>query len=71
MSAEMTIQHTPVFFAYGLYDSVVPSALVQSSRGRLQELGCDVTSMDYPIAHTIDVQEIADLSAWLESRLKA
>lgn len=71
ITAEINTKHTPIFFAHGTYDSVVPPALVRTSRAQLQTLGYDVTSMDYPIEHTIDAQEMADLGAWLDTRLKA
>lgn len=62
-------EKTPIFYAHGVYDAIVPPVLVQSSRARLSALGYEVESRDYPIEHTIDAQEMADLGTWLNIRL--
>lgn len=56
----------PVFQAHGRQDDVVPMALGEAARDRLQSSGMDVTWHSYAMAHSICPQEISDLSTWLK-----
>lgn len=62
---------TPIFMAHGRYDPIVPAALGRASCERLRALGADVDWHDYPIAHHVSPDEIADLRRWLGARLAA
>jgi len=56
---------TPLFLAHGLRDPVVPAARAIASRETLRALGYDVDWRDYPIEHTVSIEEIRDLETWL------
>ncbi len=55
----------PIFLAHGRADTVIPLARATASRDALQALGCVVEWHDYPMAHSVCPQEIADLNRWL------
>lgn len=61
----------PVFMAHGRYDPIVPEALGRASCEQLRSLGASVDWHDYPIAHHVSPDEIADLRRWLGCRLTA
>jgi phospholipase/carboxylesterase len=50
---------------------VVPLARALASRDALQALGYQVEWREYPMAHSVCMEEIADLNRWLLSVLKA
>ncbi|MGH6627440.1 MAG: alpha/beta hydrolase [Burkholderiaceae bacterium] len=56
---------TPIFLAHGRHDDVVPLSGAIASRDALQALGYDVQWHDYPMAHSVCMEEIADLNRWL------
>lgn len=56
---------TPVFMAHGSADSVVVIGRAQASREQLQALGYAIEWHDYPIEHSVCLEEIRDLSGWL------
>jgi phospholipase/carboxylesterase len=56
---------TPVFLAHGRMDPVVPIARAIASRDALQALGYAVEWHEYPMAHSVCMEEIADLNGWL------
>jgi phospholipase/carboxylesterase len=60
---------TPIFLAHGLNDSVVEPARGMASRDHLRTLGWNVSWHEYPIEHTVSLEEIQDLEAWLHGRL--
>jgi phospholipase/carboxylesterase len=43
----------------------VPLARAIASRDALKALGCDVDWHEYPMAHSVCMEEIADLNRWL------
>ena len=57
----------PIFMAHGSFDPVLPMHLGTASRDRLQAAGFDVEWRDYPMAHAVCPQEIADIRAFLLS----
>ena len=60
---------TPIFLAHGTADSVVPFARAEFSRDRLNELGHAVEWHAYSIVHTVSLQEIHDIEAFLQRAL--
>ncbi len=55
----------PVFMAHGTLDPMVPYAGGVRSRDRLEALGFTVEWHEYPMAHAVCPQEIADIRPWL------
>jgi phospholipase/carboxylesterase len=56
---------TPVFLAHGTHDNVVPLARGKASADALRALGYPVDWHEYPMAHSVCMEEIQDLNAWL------
>lgn len=61
--------HTPVFMAHGVYDPVVPIELGELSRDRLLAAGQPVEWRQYIAKHTVCIEKILDLAAWLRRLL--
>ena len=59
----------PIFFGHGSLDNVVPQTLGERSRDTLKALGYPVQWHTYPMAHSVCMEEIVDLRAWLGARL--
>ena len=60
---------TPVFLGHGQRDSIVPLARGTASREALTGLGMDVQWHDYPMEHSVCLEEVRDLQAWLKKVL--
>ena len=50
-------------------DPMVPMALGQAARERLEGLGYGVEWHEYPMQHQVCLEEIQALGAWLRERL--
>jgi len=61
--------HAPVFIGHGSADPVVPLPLGHAARDALTQLGHAVAWHDYPMAHQVCMEEIADLRAWIGTHL--
>ncbi|MDQ1362301.1 MAG: phospholipase/carboxylesterase, partial [Pseudomonadota bacterium] len=55
----------PVFMAHGLHDDIVNYRYGVQSRLWLQQQNCQVDWHDYPMAHSVCMEEIADIRQWL------
>ncbi len=60
---------TPVFIGHGTEDTIAAYALAEDSQARLQALGVPCQLHAYPMPHSVCVQEIADIRAWLRGIL--
>ncbi len=60
----------PIFFAHGIQDPVIPLPIAVTSRDKLRELGYKVDWHEYPMQHSVCMQEVADISAWLRGTLR-
>nr|PZN00658.1 MAG: carboxylesterase [Pseudomonadota bacterium] len=55
----------PVFMAHGHYDQVIPFEYAAQSRDLLAAKGYSVEWHEYPMAHSVCMEEIAHIGAWL------
>lgn len=55
----------PIFLGHGRSDGVVPLARGAASRDALQALGYAVDWHDYPMEHSVCMEEVSDLNRWL------
>jgi phospholipase/carboxylesterase len=55
----------PIFMAHGQYDEMIGMDRAMQSRDALVGLGYSVEWRDYPMAHSVCPQEIADIAAFL------
>lgn len=60
---------TPIFMAHGQDDPVIAIELAERSVGQLIGLGYDVEWHDYPMQHSVCLEEIAHIGAWLKKVL--
>ncbi|HUH60324.1 MAG TPA: carboxylesterase [Candidimonas sp.] len=56
---------TPIFMAHGTMDQVVDISRAQASRAALQALGYSVEWKTYDMGHSVCLEEIADIAAFL------
>lgn len=61
--------NTPVFMAHGQFDPVIPISTGISSRRRLTEMGYQVEWHEYPMQHSVCIEEVRDISQWLKQVL--
>jgi phospholipase/carboxylesterase len=59
----------PILMCHGTHDGVVPPALGESSRDILTSLGYRIDWRSYPMAHQVCMEEVLDISKWLQERL--
>ncbi len=55
----------PIFMAHGRRDAVIALDRASSSRDALAKLGYAVEWHEYPMEHSLCLEEVADLNAWL------
>ncbi len=61
-------QNTPILYLHGQADPVIPIVTAERSRQKLHECGCNLTTKDYPVAHSVSPDEILDIGTWLTER---
>ncbi len=57
----------PVLMAHGSFDPMLPISEGQNARDIMQKAGFDVQWHDYPMAHAVCAEEIAEIRSWLLS----
>lgn len=62
-------QGLPVFLGHGDRDEVIPLMVGARARAQLESLGCVVDWHGYAMAHSVCLEEVADIRAWLTRRL--
>jgi phospholipase/carboxylesterase len=55
----------PIFMAHGTADTVLPLSLAESSRRTLEVLGYEVEWHAYPMPHSVCLEEVSAIGAWL------
>ncbi len=61
-----TVRGMRFFWGHGLQDPMIPHRLAVKGRERLRQAGADLTTRDYRAGHTITLEELRDLHAWLQ-----
>jgi phospholipase/carboxylesterase len=59
----------PIFMCHGQQDMVLPMALGKSAFTTLKSAGYRVESREYPMGHEVCLEEIQEISSWLQSVL--
>ena len=62
-------QHTPIFMAHGMYDTVVVPERAEASCALLEKIGYSVSWNEYPMEHSVNREELMDISRFLQSVL--
>jgi phospholipase/carboxylesterase len=60
---------TPVFIGHGTEDTIAVYTLAEDTRTRLQALGSSVELHTYRMPHSVCMEEVADIRAWLQGIL--
>ena len=60
---------TPIFMAHGVHDPVVPFALGDGSRRKLESLGYAIEWHSYPMEHSVCQAEIVKIGQWITNVL--
>jgi phospholipase/carboxylesterase len=61
---------TPILMCHGTQDGVVAPQMGELSRDLLTGLGYQVEWRTYPMQHSVCMEEINDISRWLQARFK-
>ncbi|TKB25615.1 carboxylesterase [Desulfopila sp. IMCC35006] len=61
----------PIKIQHGVHDPVVPEQLGRKSTSELTRQGYKVSYQSYPMEHAVCPEQIRDISAWLQSILRA
>lgn len=59
--------HLPIFIGHGTFDPIVPLYLGKKSVEQLEAKGYQVSWHNYAMPHTVSLEEINDISTWLNS----
>ncbi len=57
----------PIFMAHGSFDPMLPIQMGRSSAELLTNNGFNVEWHEYPMAHQVCIEEIGDISNWIQS----
>lgn len=67
--AGTTAENLPIFMAHGRDDTVVPIELGEASARKLEGLGYRPEWREYAMQHSVCMEEVRDIEAWLTRRL--
>ena len=56
----------PIFMAHGAEDPVIPLQRAAISRDQLRKLGYQVEWHEYPMPHSVCLEEIQDVASWMK-----
>ena len=62
-------REVPILMCHGSRDPMVPETLGKTSRDLLQSAGYAVEWRSYPMEHSVCMEEVLDISKWLQARL--
>ena len=68
-ATSMAAASTPIFMAHGLSDPVILYALGKTSAKKLSELGFQLEWHEYDMAHSVCMEEVRDIEAWLTNHM--
>ena len=59
-------QNTPIFMGHGMYDAVVVPERAEASYTALEKMGYQVNWNEYPMEHSVNREELMDISRFLQ-----
>ncbi len=62
-------KNIPIHIFHGMHDPMVPETMGKQALAALEQLGYSPEYKAYPMAHEVCVEQINDISAWLQKRL--
>ena len=61
----------PIFMAHGTRDPMIALSRAIASRDQLKQLGCTIEWNEYPMEHSLAMEEVRDIRVWLARVLNA
>ena len=73
LAAERTLANAniPILMAHGTQDPLVPLALARLSKSKIEAQGYQVEWREYPMQHSVCMEEVTDIGAWLVKRFRS
>ncbi len=73
LAAEASIANAniPILMAHGTQDPIVPLALAVSSRTKLETRGYKIEWREFPMPHSVCMEEIEEIGGWIQARFKS
>ncbi|MDX2220874.1 MAG: alpha/beta hydrolase [Burkholderiales bacterium] len=69
--ASATNKNIPILMVHGSQDPIIPLALAEQSRDTLKQHGYGVRWHDYPMPHSVCMEEVEVIAEWLVDRYKS
>jgi phospholipase/carboxylesterase len=66
---EAGVRSKPFLLTHGDQDTLIPVEWGRASRDVLHRLGVDLSYHEFPMGHTVSLESLEVISAWLEERL--
>ncbi len=72
-AAEATIANAniPILMAHGTQDPLIPLSLAISSRTKMEARGYKIEWREYPMPHSVCMEEVEDIGVWIQARFKS
>ncbi len=72
-AAEATIANAniPILMAHGTQDPLIPLSLAISSRTKMEARDYKIEWREYPMPHSVCMEEVEDIGVWIQARFKS
>ena len=73
LAAEATAANAgiPILMAHGTQDPLIPLSLAMSSRAKMEARGYKIEWREYPMPHSVCMEEVEDIGVWIQARFKS
>ena len=73
LATERTLANAniPILMAHGTQDPLVPVTLARLSKGKIEAQGYQVQWHEYPMQHSVCMEEVDDIGRWLAKRFQS
>ncbi len=73
LAAEATIANAniPILMVHGTQDPVIPLSLAVASRTKMEALSYKIAWREYPMPHSLCMEEVEDIGEWIQARFKS
>ena len=61
----------PILMAHGTQDPLIPLELAKTSRAKMQTRGYKIEWHEYPMPHSVCMEEVEDIGTWIQARFKS
>lgn len=69
--ATLANANIPILMAHGTQDPLIPLELAVASRARMEARGYKIEWREYPMPHSVCMEEVEDIGAWIQARFKS